>query len=89
MEAVAFALVAASLIAGEFLPARRKPLLLTALGWSIFTFATMAFANNMIADFTGVADLFTYFTGTMLVIVLILLMPPYRERHWLSRFTSR
>jgi hypothetical protein len=27
--------------------------------------------------------------GTVLVIALVLLMPPYRDRHWLSRFTSR
>jgi hypothetical protein len=88
MEAVAFALVVASLIAGEFLPARRKPLLLTSLGWSIATFAAMAFANNMIGNFATVAELFAYFTGTVVVIALVLLMPPYRERHWLSRFTN-
>jgi hypothetical protein len=88
LEAVAFVLIAASLVAGEFLPARRKPLLLTGLGWSIFTFAAMALANNMIGNFETVATLFTYFTGTVVVIALVLLMPPYRDRHWLSRFTS-
>lgn len=89
MEAVGFVLIAASVVAGEFLPARRKPLLLTGLGWSIFTFAAMAFANNMVGDFATVAELFTYFTGTVVVIGLVLLMPPYRGRHWLTRFTNR
>jgi hypothetical protein len=89
LEAVAFVLIAASLVAGEFLPTRRKPLLLMALGWSIFTFAAMAFANNMIGNFETVATLFTYFTGTVIVVALVLLMPPYRDRHWLTQFTSR
>ena len=88
LEAIAFALFAASLVTGEFLPDRRKPLLLSGLGASIFAFAAMAFANNMIANYATVATLFTYFTGTVVVIVLVLLMPPYRERHWLSRFTG-
>ncbi len=89
LEAVAFLLFAASLATGEFLPNRRKPILLAGLGFSIFTFAAMMFANNMIANFATVATLFTYFTGTVLVIALVLLMPPYRARHWLSRLTDR
>jgi hypothetical protein len=88
LEAVAFLLFAASLVTGEFLPDRRKLLLLTGLGVSIFTFAVMAFANNTIAEYTTVAELFTYFTGSVVVIALVLLMPPYRPRHWLSRFTG-
>jgi hypothetical protein len=87
LEAGAFLLFAASLLTGEFLPERRKPLLLTGLGASIFTFAVMAFANNMIGNFETVASLFSYFTGTAIVIGLVLLMPPYRGREWLSRFT--
>jgi hypothetical protein len=43
----------------------------------------------VISNYSTVAELFTYFTGTAVVIALVLLMPPYRERHWLSRFTSR
>jgi hypothetical protein len=88
LEAIAFLLFVASIVTGEFLPNRRKPILLAGLGFSIFTFAVMAFANNMIANFDTVATLFTYFTGTVLIIALVLLMPPYRSRHWLSRFTE-
>lgn len=87
LEGVAFVFFAASLITGEFLPDRRKPILLAGLGVSIFTFAVMAFANNMIGNFETVASLFTYFTGTVIVIGLVLMMPPYRGREWLSRFT--
>ena len=87
LEAVAFLAFAASLITGELLPDRRKPLLLGGLGVSIFTFAVMTFANNMIANYETVASLFSYFTGTVIVIGLVLLMPPYRGREWLSRIT--
>ncbi|HET8755824.1 MAG TPA: hypothetical protein VFM58_07435 [Solirubrobacteraceae bacterium] len=87
LDAAAFLLIAASLITGELLPNRRKPLLLAGLGVSIFTFAVMAFANNMIGNYETVASLFSYFTGTVIVIGLILLMPPYRGREWLSRIT--
>jgi hypothetical protein len=86
LEAVACLFFVASLLTGELLPNRRKPLMLTGLAVSIFTFATMAFANNMIGNFETVASLFSYFTGTAIVIGLVLLMPPYRERHWLSRW---
>ena len=88
LEAVACVLFVASLVTGEFLPDRRKPLLLTGLSFSVFTFAVMTFANNMIGNFATVAELFAYFTGTMLVMGLVLLMPPYRGRRWLSRLTS-
>lgn len=77
LDAVAFLLVAVSLLTGEFLPDRRKPLLLAGLGVSIFTFAVMAFANNMITSYDTVASLFSYFTGTVIVIGLVVLMPPY------------
>jgi hypothetical protein len=87
LDAAAFLLIAVSLITGELLPDRRKPLLLAGLGVSIFTFAVMAFANNMIGNYETVASLFSYFTGTVIVIGLILLMPPYRGREWLSRIT--
>ena len=87
LDAVAFLLFAASLLTGEFLPERRKTLLLGGLGVSIFKFAVMMLANNMIANYETVASLFSYFTGTAISIGLVLLMPPYRGREWLSRIT--
>jgi hypothetical protein len=87
LDAVAFLFFAGSLITGELLPDRRKPLLLAGLAVSIFTFAVMAFANNMVANYDTVASLFSYFTGTAIIIGLVLVMPPYRGREWLSRIT--
>jgi hypothetical protein len=80
LEAVVFLVIAASLVSGEFLPARPKPILLAGLGLSMATFALMAFAQNMIADHESVASLFTYMTGTAVIIFLVRALPPYRGR---------
>jgi hypothetical protein len=84
LEAIVFIAIAASVLAGEFLPRRRKPILLSGLGLAMFTFAMIAWAENMTAQFSTVAELFQYLIGTAVVIVLVLLMPPYRKAHWLS-----
>ncbi len=89
LEGLVFVVIAASVLAGEFLPTRRKPILLSGLGLAIFTFALMSFAENMIAEFAIVAELFSYLTGTGVLIILVLLMPPYRATHWLSGLTKR
>ena len=84
LEAAIFLLLAVSVLTGEFLPSRRKPLLLSGLGLSAFTFSVLAFGQNLTAQNSGVSELFQYLAGTAVLIVLVLLMPPYRERHWLS-----
>lgn len=89
LEGAVFLVIAASLLRGEFIPARRKPILLGGLGLAMFTFALMSFAENMTAQFSTVAELFGYLTGTAVLIVLVLLMPPYRPTHWLSSFAQR
>lgn len=89
IEFIVVILLAASLATGEFLPSRRKPVLLTGLGLSIFTFGLMAFANNMISNTATAAELFGYLSGTVVVIILLLLMPPYRTKGWLSNLTER
>lgn len=86
LEAAAFVLIVASLVSGEFLAGRRKPILLSGLSLSIATFAVMTFAQDMIAGFDSVAQLFAYMTGTVVVMFLVFVMPPYRGRHWLSSF---
>jgi hypothetical protein len=73
-----------SLIRGEFLPRRAKPWLLGSLAFSMAIFAVLAFGQNMIAQFEGAAELYTYFAATAVIFVLILLMPPYRPQRWLS-----
>ncbi|WP_143038716.1 hypothetical protein [Thermoleophilum album] len=89
VEAVVFLVVVASLLAGEFLPHRRKPLLLNFLALSMLTFAGMLFAESMVGEFESVFQLFTYLAGTALLIVLVLLMPPYRDRRWLASLSLR
>jgi hypothetical protein len=85
---VAFLGVLASLLAREFLPSRRMPILLGSLGLSMFAYGLMGFAENMIGNTESVDSLFAYFSGTAVVIVLLLLMPPYRGANWLSSLTS-
>lgn len=88
LEALVFVAIAASVLTGEFLPTRRKPILLGGLGLSMFTFAMIAWGENLTAQFSTVAELFQYLAGTAVLIVLVLLMPPYRKRNWLSGLVS-
>ena len=88
LEGLVFLVIAASVLTGEFLPTRRKPILLSGLGLAIFAFGLMSFAENMIGEFATVAELFSYLTGTGVLIILVLLMPPYRATHWLSSLSS-
>ena len=81
--------VVASFLRREFLPSRRKPILLGSLGLSMFAYGLMVFAENMIANTDSVNSLFGYFSGTAVVVILILLMPPYRSAAWLSSLTSK
>jgi hypothetical protein len=78
VEAVAFLLVVASLAAGEFLRGHAKPVLMAALGFSMFTFALMAFAQNMVANHESVASLFTYMGVTAVVLAVLKYVAPFR-----------
>lgn len=89
LEALVFVTVCVSVLAGEFLPTRRKPILLSALGLSMLTFAVIAWGENITAQFSTVAELFQYLAGTAVLIVLVLLMPPYRDAHWLTGLVGR
>jgi hypothetical protein len=80
LEAVVFLTVIASLVTGEFLPQRRKPILFASLAISMLTFAVMAFAQNMIADHDSVASLFTYMGVTAVVFALLRFVPPFSGR---------
>lgn len=80
LEAAAFLIVIGSLLAGEFMPTRRKPILLTGLAVSMLTFAVMTFGQNVIGNFDGVASLFTYMGVTGVVYAVI--------RYWLPRRAS-
>lgn len=80
-----FLLTVASLVTLEFLPTRRKPLLLSALALAIFTFSILAIGQNVVGENEGVAELFLYAGATGVLIGLVLLMPPRRPANWVSR----
>jgi hypothetical protein len=84
IEALVVVLLALSLLSGEFLPQRRKPILLAGLGVSLLAFGVMGLANNMIGNTPTVIELFTYFGVTVVVMFLIRQMSPYRPMSWLG-----
>jgi hypothetical protein len=84
IEAAVVVLLVISLLSGEFLPQRRKPILLAGLGVSLLAFGVMGLANNMIGNTPTVIELFTYFGVTIVVMFLIRQMSPYRPMSWLA-----
>jgi hypothetical protein len=84
LEAFVVVLLAVSLLRGEFLPQRRKPVLLAGLGVSLLAFGVMGLANDMIGNNATVIELFTYFGVTVAVMFLIRQMSPYRPMSWLA-----
>jgi hypothetical protein len=78
VEAVAFLGFIASIVTGEFLPNRRKPILIASLGVSMFTIGLLIFGQEMVGEFEGVASLFGYFGATVVTLLLVSLLPPRR-----------
>lgn len=79
-----FVLTAISLLTLEFLPGRRKPVLLSALALAIFTFSVLGIGQNVVGENEGVAELFLYAGATGVLMALVLQMPPYGPRGWIS-----
>lgn len=86
VEAAVVVLLALSLLRGEFLPSREKPILFAGFGLAILAFGLMGLANNMVGDFTTSLTVFTYMGLTAVVMVLVRQMPPYRSPNWLGGF---
>jgi hypothetical protein len=84
LEALVVVLLAVSLLRGEFLPQRRKPILLAGLSVSLLAFGVMGLANDMIGNNATVIELFTYFGVTIVAMFLIRQMSPYRPMSWLA-----
>ena len=78
LEALAFLAVVASLVTGEFLPQRRKPILLSGLAFSLLVFAVMTSGQNIVSNYEGVASLFTYMGVTGIVYGLLRFVPMFR-----------
>jgi hypothetical protein len=84
LEALVFAGVVVSLARGEFLPHRPKSWLLGSASFSLFVLALLVLGNNMTGNHDLVLTEFTYFAATILLILLVRVMPPYRSDRWLS-----
>lgn len=83
-ELAIFVLMVVSLVTLEFMPGRRKPFLLSGLALAIFTFSILAIGQNVTGENEGVAELFLYAGATGVLAFLVLNMPPYRQRDWIS-----
>jgi hypothetical protein len=84
LEFAVFVILLVSLVTGEFLPHRRKNVLLVGLSLALFTFACLSFGQTSTGNNEGTASLYTYFGATAIVMLLVLLLPPNRPRAWLS-----
>jgi hypothetical protein len=89
LQLVIVAILVGSLVRGEFLATRRKPLLLTGLATSMLVFASLLFGDIWTNQFDGAASLYAYFGATAVIFLFVLLMPPYRKANWLSGLTER
>ncbi len=78
LEAVAFLGFVGSIVAGEFLPTRRKPILVASLGVSLLTFAVLVFGQELVGEFEGVAEAFGYIGATVVTLLLVQMLPPRR-----------
>jgi hypothetical protein len=84
IEASVVVLLAVSLLRGEFLPQRRKPVLLAGLSVSLLAYGVMIVANAMIGNNPTVIELFTYLGVTAIVMFVVRQMSPYRPMSWLA-----
>jgi hypothetical protein len=50
----------------------------------VFTFSILAMGQNITGRTAGVAQIFVYAGATVVLIGLVLFMPPYRPRNWVS-----
>ena len=81
--------LAVSLVTGEFLPSRRKPILLSSLMLSLGVFGLLIFGNSMTSQFDAVGGLFTYVAATGVLAFLVVSLPPYRSGSWLGDLVRR
>ena len=84
LEFGVFVLTVVSLVRLEFLPSRRKPLLLSALALAVLTFSVLGIGQNVVGENSGVAELFLYAGATGVLLALVLILPPYRPADWIS-----
>ena len=76
MELGVVALMVVSLVLAEFLPHRRKTVLLMALALGMLTFACLSFGQTSTGNNEGSASLYSYFASTAVIFLLVLKLPP-------------
>jgi hypothetical protein len=79
-----FVLLLASLVRLEFLPHRDKSIMQVGLALALLTFACMAFGQTATSQYSGTAELYTYFASTAIILILVSLLPPNRSDRWLG-----
>ena len=84
LEFAIFLLILLSLVRGEFLPHRRKSILLVALALALLTYACLSFGQTSTGNTEGTASLYTYFASTAVIFLLVLKMPPNGSPDWLG-----
>ena len=84
LQLVIFTVLVVSIVRGEFLSTRRKPLLLSALALSLLCFSLLLFGDIWTNQFDGAASLYAYFGSTVVIFLFVLLMPPYGRGSRLS-----
>ena len=78
LELVAFLFIVASVVRGEFLPHRAKPILLAGLAVAMLAFGVMSFGQDVAGNTDSVGSLFTYLGVTGVIYALVRLVPPFR-----------
>ncbi len=66
----------ASLVRGEFLRDRAKPILLGTLAGSVVVLGALLFGQSMIGEHDSVASLFTYAAGTLVMMAAVVFLSP-------------
>jgi hypothetical protein len=79
-----FLLMLLSIVRGEFLPRRKKSLLLVALGLALLNFACLSFGQTSTGNNAGTASLYSYFAATAVILLLVLKLPPNGPADWLD-----
>jgi len=79
-EAAIVVALAVSLIRGEFLPSRGKPVLLGTLAGSLLLLGALLFGQSMIAAHDSVAQLFSYAAGTIVTMGAVIWLSPAGRR---------
>jgi hypothetical protein len=77
LDATVLALFLASLVAREFLPHRRKPILLCGLVGSMVVFAAMTFGDSLASNYAGIGLLFVFMGATGAAYGVLRLVPMF------------